>query len=104
MEKRGPQRTREVIWTMAEDGTGRVWIQSIRFADAKPNSYGVYNEVIDSGILTSKPLEYSDQSYGVPETHRRPFNKIYEDITPLLDILQPIKKYREARGILLPPK
>ena len=59
---------------MAEDGQGRTWVKSIRYTDSKVNSYGVYDEVIDSGIITSKPLEYHEQLVWLPQEFSRPFN------------------------------
>ncbi|MFO1462393.1 MAG: protein phosphatase 2C domain-containing protein [bacterium] len=97
--EKGTGRKRPVVWTMAEDGQGRTWVKSIRYTDSKVNSYGVYDEVIDSGIITSKPLEYAKQSYKLPEEYRPDFNGEYVDITPALNMLKPIRQYRESRGL-----
>lgn len=90
---------RPVEWVMAYDRLGRVWIERIAFLDIEVNSYGVMPEVIDSACLTSKPFEYSEQTskkdgdYLIWESDRK------VDITPLLDNLLPIQKFRKARGI-----
>ncbi len=97
--EKGTGRKRPVIWTMAEDGSGRTWVKSIRYTDSKVNSYGVYDEVIDSGIITSKPLEYAEQSYKLPAEYRPDFNGQYVDITPALNMLKPIRDYRASRGL-----
>ncbi|MCE9624129.1 MAG: FHA domain-containing protein [Deltaproteobacteria bacterium] len=97
--EKGTGRKRPVIWTMAEDAQGRTWVKSIRYTDSKVNSYGVYDEVIDSGIITSKPLEYAQQSYKLPQQYRPDFDGQYVDITPALNMLKPIREYRQSRGM-----
>ncbi|MCC6273541.1 MAG: FHA domain-containing protein [Deltaproteobacteria bacterium] len=97
--EKGTGRKRPVVWTMAEDAKGRTWVKAIRYTDSKVNSYGVYEEVIDSGIITSKPLEYRSQSYKLPSEYRPDFNDDYVDITPALYMLKPIRQYRESRGL-----
>ena len=92
-----------VIWTVAEAAGDRVWIQGIRYQDVLVTDFGTYDRVIDSGILTSKPLEYTSQLGNLPAEYRRPVERTdggpahYEDITPLLRELEPIRRYREAR-------
>ncbi|MCC7345293.1 MAG: protein phosphatase 2C domain-containing protein [Deltaproteobacteria bacterium] len=100
--EKGSGRRRPVVWTMAEDANGRTWVKSIRYTDSKVNSYGVYDEVIDSGIITSKPLEYAEQSYKLPAEYRPDFNGQYVDITPALHMLKPIRDYRASRGLSNP--
>lgn len=93
---------RPIVWSMAFDKEGRVWVENIRFKDAKITSYGTYSPVFDAGVITNKPLEYPGQTNGLVEGSERkdfggPHN--YRDITPLLDNLQPIQDYRAARRI-----
>lgn len=87
---------RVLEWYMGRDPHGRVWVERIRFADSKANAYGTDAEVPYSGILTSKPLEYKKQASGLPSHLRRPVpgNTRYDDITPFLNELSPIKRYR----------
>lgn len=92
-------RKRPITWVLGEDMQGRAWVRHLHFADSAVNSYGVYSEVLDSGILTSKPLEYSAQAGLLPEIYRRPFNSQYTDISPTLTLLEPIRRYRAARGL-----
>lgn len=74
VDKNSGQR-RPVIWTMAEDASGRTWVYGVRYADSKTNSYGVYHDVLDTGILTQKPLEYTQQA-----THLTGFlNRLVKD-------------------------
>jgi len=110
-------RQRPLIWTLAEggrrtDGSVRVWIQSIRFADAPASSYGVPAEILDSGGLTSKPIEYRNQAelidgtrYAaeVPPSPTGESYPQYIDVTPALDALRPIREYRAARGLSAEP-
>lgn len=96
------QRSRPIVWVMGEDGHGRAWVRWIRYADVEVNSFGLYQEVIDSGIVTSKPLEYHEQARALPPEYRPRFNETYADITPALSLLQPIHEYMAARN--LPPR
>ena len=61
----------------------------------KTNSYGTLDSIIDSGLLTNKPLEYRIQ---IPKNNMKDvvdYNRIYVDLTPIIDHLLVIKKYRE---------
>ena len=49
---------RAVEWHMAHDSKGRVWIDRISYQDSEISNYGINSEILDSGILTNKPLEY----------------------------------------------
>jgi len=95
---RSSGRSRDMVWIMGEDGQGRSWVRHLYFADSPVNSYGVYSEPVDSGILTSKPLEYRSQAGQLREPYSRPFNGEYTDISPALTLLEPIRRYRAARG------
>lgn len=102
----GTLHGRKVEWHMATDPVGRVWIDRIRFADGKLNSFGTDVEVINTGILTNKPLEYTKQSVGLSDglgpnsiKEKVVFDSIYNDITPVLSKLLPIQKFMEAQHI-----
>lgn len=89
-----------IQWVMAFDKSGRVWIDRITFRGVGVNSYGVSPEVIDSGALTNKPVEYQSLVDALnPGIDYKKFNGRYVDITPLLDNLLPIKQFRVARNI-----
>lgn len=90
---------RKVLWHMAASTEGIVWIDSIHYKDASLNSYGGFSEIINSGILTSKPFEYRFQVESLNSKEAIPINDSYADITALLDHLQPIKDYRKAKKI-----
>lgn len=84
-------------------GQGRVWIEAIRIIPQSINSYGIEGNVLFTGLLTHKPLEYYKQSGGLRDgTEKVEFNSSYVDITPLLDNLLPIRQFRNARGIHRP--
>jgi len=92
---------RPVKWVMAQDKAGRAWVDRITFDDDRVNSYGVHPEVIDSGALTNKPIEYASHATGlVIGTESKYFDKNYVDITPLLKNLGPIKEFIKAHSAL----
>jgi hypothetical protein len=94
---------RPIEWTMAYDKHGRVWVDRITFTDVLVNSYGVSSELINSGALTNKPIEYKQLITKLkPERDYVDFDATYADITPLLDNLVPIQEFRQAKGIQRP--
>lgn len=90
-----------VEWEMARtyDGT-KIWIERIRKADVDVSAYGTDKEVVYSGVLTSKPLEYNFQCDGIPQNLRRSMGRgsNYSDITPFLATFAPIKMYAQSFG------
>jgi hypothetical protein len=90
---------KNIVWSIGQDAYGRTWIDNIRLAESAVSSYGTYATVFDGGILTSKPLDYKEQVSGVSMMYGEavPFDGDYNDITPLLGILLPIKRYRAAK-------
>ena len=94
---------RPIEWAMASDENGRVWIQSIKLLDTPLNTYGVPREILDSGLLTNKPVEYGSQVNGLIENKDYQVlttgRHSYRDITLLLNNLRPIQEYREAEGL-----
>ncbi len=92
---RGKLNGRSIEWNIAYDKDKRVWIDSIRPADGKVNSYGLPEEIIDSGLLTNKPLEYHTQAAALREGSQKAFfNERYADITPMLSNLLPIREFK----------
>lgn len=86
-----------VVWSMARDKDGAVWIENIRLANNEVSSYGNFTEIFDAGLLTNKPLEYPDQADGLKEmTEKVPHKSGYVDITPVLARLKPIRQYKQA--------
>jgi hypothetical protein len=102
----------KVHWHMASDQEQRVWIERIYFPHIPISTYGVSTQFLNSGILTSKPLEYREQSgllakvtYRDGSTGQQEFqgSSTYVDITGFLDQLAPIQAYRAAKKILRGP-
>jgi len=113
---RGYLNGKKVDWTMVYESPdnpryeGRVWIENIRMTDSGLTTYGTYSNYLFTSILGHKPLDYSDQvsklrmgidrkTYSFDGNTGEPF---YDDITPLLDNLLPIRLFRRARGIYRP--
>jgi hypothetical protein len=81
-------------WQMAHvHNSSTAWIERIRFADAEPSVYGTDKQLVNSGILTSKPLDYSDQCDGLSSFMKKDLGNGYSDITPFLATLAPIANY-----------
>jgi hypothetical protein len=106
----GELNGKKIVWDMASDKEGRVWADHIVPKEAKINSWGIYDQVMDCGILNIKPLEYGrnarnhNQAANVPDQYKKYFIKNgkktkYDDITPFLDELTPIQEYRAQRNI-----
>ncbi|HPU94831.1 MAG TPA: hypothetical protein PK398_01495, partial [Candidatus Gracilibacteria bacterium] len=91
---------KSVEWHMAHDSQGRVWVDRINFHNDEYNSYGVVSNLIHSGILTSKPIDYIENTDMFLEYPRFTGEfREYSDITPLIDRMGPIKKFRKQRNI-----
>ncbi|MEO8104789.1 MAG: FHA domain-containing protein [Candidatus Saccharibacteria bacterium] len=86
-----------IEWHMKRDQAGRVWIDRIRSVKNEATPYGTDKELLYSGILTSKPLEYKSQSNGLPAHLRQDRAGDYNDITPFLAKFAPIEWYRAQR-------
>jgi hypothetical protein len=104
----------QLEWEFGQDHLGRVWIQSIDVLPRRVTSYGNHADVLITGILTSKPIEYTEQATGLNLSGRHnnystrgPEEGViledaihpYVDITPLLDNMLPIQEYRRARNV-----
>lgn len=80
-------------WVMAHDLHGRAWIERIRLADAKISPYGTDKQLLYSGVLTSKPVDYKWQESGLPIEWRPVIGSGYVDISTFLKKLIPIEEY-----------
>lgn len=93
---------RVVEWHFAYvEGTKKPWVARIRFADAKISTFGTDSDLIDSGSITLKPLEYSSQVSNLILSKDYKFvpNTTYVDIRNFLQNFPPIidyKKYKDA--------
>jgi hypothetical protein len=97
---RGTLSGKKVEWHMARDREGRAWIDRIRLSDSEVTTFGTDAEIVDSGILTNKALEYAEQSWGLAEGAERKDTALeqYVDITPLLKELSPIQQWLGSEG------
>lgn len=89
-----------ITWTMGLDSEGRAWIDGIKFTEMTPSSYGTGDTIIDSGVLTSKPIDYKDQTTALSEDNERKEVKNhngYMDISPALKNLLPVKNFLRAK-------
>lgn len=91
---------REAFWEFGDNGKGTVWIDRIGFVDSSVTSYGTDSEVIDSGFLTSKPLEYESQINAIPVSLVRDTDTKYKNIGLFLAQLEPIKQYNRFKQIV----
>jgi hypothetical protein len=53
--------------------------------------------MVYSGILTSKPMDYTKQTTAIPDDLKGEEKGPYTDISPLLAKLLPIQQYKAAR-------
>lgn len=108
---------RTVHWGIAErvdsrnqerKNFGSAWVEFIRFADSRPNYHGTYSELIDSGMITNKPLEYTSQlSFALDKPgmreHIKAWNRHYQDIRPLIGRFSFMQSfYKNFTGTLQP--
>lgn len=88
---------RPVEWVIGSSKTGDTWVERIRLADTDPSVYGTDKEMLYSGILTAKPLEYRKQATAIPDSQKKDVNGSYVNICDFLEGLAPIKKYKQNR-------
>ena len=91
---------RDAYWEFGDDGNGRVWIDKIAFAETGTTTYGTADEVIESGLLTSKPMEYAQQADAIRPEDRPAASGNYVDITPFLANLTPIRRYKAQKNVI----
>lgn len=89
-----------VEWRMAIDPQGRAWVDSIAFSGSEVSSFGTNRMVIDSGVLTSKPLEYNYDQYrqamGVEGRDFKQYDEKYADQSPILSSLLPVRLFLQS--------
>jgi hypothetical protein len=101
---KGRAGSEELEWHMASVTEGRVWIDRVALATATPNSYGVLAPTLLAGVYNTKPIEYDDEHQLAGLTYGKDYQRIegnddYVDVTPLLDNLPIIQRYREVTGL-----
>ncbi len=97
----------ELIFAMAYDDKGRVYIDNIYNPKSKMNSYGTIEPITQMGYLVFKPEDYYNQTViGIPEKYiNNPSHELddYVDISALWATVPVIKQYRQElikRGVL----
>ncbi|HWC57746.1 MAG TPA: hypothetical protein VG621_02255 [Candidatus Paceibacterota bacterium] len=92
-----------LVFAMAFDSKGRVYIDNIYDPRVGMNDYGVLEKITQMGHLVYKPEDYAKQaSYGFPKKYSKEINE-YVDISALWEKIPLIKKYKRGlieRGIL----
>ena len=93
-------------WFMARTRDGKhIWIERISLKESSVSDYGANCTFLNSGFLTNKPVEYSHSistkffEFKNPQNLSEPLvvrlgESEYSLITPILDMLLPIKKFR----------
>jgi hypothetical protein len=90
-------------WHMSHDNLGRAWVSRIRLKDSEATPYGTDAQVVMSGVLTVKPVEYTNQADGLPEGMVKAIDGHYSDISMFGNMLDPVRLYKQAypeRGTL----
>ena len=93
----------ELVWAMAYDTQGRVYIDNIYDPRVGISSYGAPTKITQMGILVYKPEDYADQTMGLPDGYKTVGNNGYVGISKLWENLEPIQKFKEElirRGTL----
>lgn len=91
-----------ILWTLAYDKAGRTWIDGIKYTEMSPSSYGTGDTIIDSGILTSKPIDYIKQTEGLVDDVEKvemPTIHGYRDISGVLAKLKPIRDFKASKNL-----
>lgn len=89
-----------VEWYMAV-ANDVVWIDRIRIKDSEATAYGTDKNMIYSGLLTSKPIDYKQQTTGLPDKYveAMPSSRHYVKIDKFLATLEPIKRYKSIVAV-----
>ncbi len=104
-----------VMWHMAHDAAGRIWVDRLQLEQSKTTTYGTVSKVIDAGFLTLQPLVHQEKGnnkpaqtgqekgkYSLIERHMQKVPGArdgVQDVTQFLDELTPIAAYRMHRDI-----
>lgn len=94
---------REVHWRFCVakeriNNQPQIWIERTHFADSKVTSFGTYSDILNTGPLANKVIEYQEQAKGLaPAEFDNLPNKWgadYISLAPLLANLKPIKDFK----------
>lgn len=94
----------ELVFAMAYDDKGRVYIDNIYDPRIEISDYGIPSEIVQMGHLVYKPEDYRQQTYAIPEKYLNDKNSHkYIDISALWENIPVIKNFKEelrVRGVL----
>jgi len=83
---------RLVHWHFAVSPQGYIWIDRLHFADSLVSPLGIFREVLDSGVLTNKPLDYIEQVDCLNKEYRV-HKSPYALIINFIGLLKPVQDY-----------
>ncbi len=93
----------EIIFAMAQDTNGRVYIDNIyNGKETNISDYGTYNEICQMGYLVFKPEDYSAQTFGILEKYKKTISNKegqkthYTDISGLWENIPVINEYKKT--------
>jgi hypothetical protein len=86
----------EIIFAMAYDEKGRVFIDNIYDPRIGMTNYGTMEKILHMGYLVYKSEDYTDQTLGLPDQYREAGEgEEYADITKLWSNIPVIKNFKE---------
>jgi hypothetical protein len=85
----------EIVWSMANDASGRTYIDNIYPKNASTDSYGALDPKCNMGILVYKPADYRKQTLAIPEEDVDKKVGRYNDISSCWEKFTPVKRYKE---------
>ncbi|MDD4409133.1 MAG: hypothetical protein PHW52_00590 [Candidatus Pacebacteria bacterium] len=90
-----------LVFAMAKDGQGRVYIDDIYDPRVGTNDYGGHDKICQMGHLVFKPEDYTTQTFGIPKKYKKPIldkdgkRTAYTDINDFWGNIPIIKQYKE---------
>jgi hypothetical protein len=96
----------KIVFAMAHDAEGRVYIDNIYSFPPKMSSYGTYENIVNFGKIVYKPIDYTEQTTLIDPELRYEINNYYSDISDSFALIPLIKRYRahlEQKGVYVRP-
>jgi len=93
-EVKSPEGDR-IIFAMAQDKKGRVYIDNVYSPEVGMSSYGTPAKICQMGILVYKPEDYNKQVFGISKYTKEADSYKYTDISNFFANIDIIKKYKE---------
>jgi hypothetical protein len=85
-----------LCWAMARDKKGRVFINNIYDPRVGIDNYGTPKQKANFGLLVYKTEDYPSQTMFIKSQYVRPSPGEYNDISLLIEMEYPVRKYKEA--------